>query len=79
MRDSRQGKSKRKNKVDGNYALWTLEESNELLQLMVDVVKNGWRYNNGDYNKIIVEKKILPVINEKLGYQRSYVKYQSRV
>lgn len=79
MEDSQQGNNKKKNKVDGNYALWTPEESNELLWLMVDVVKNGWCVSSGGLSKIIVEKKILYHLNEKFGRQRPYTWYQSRL
>nr|GMD53000.1 putative nuclease HARBI1 [Ipomoea batatas]GME19492.1 putative nuclease HARBI1 [Ipomoea batatas] len=72
MGDTHQEKSKGKNKVNGNYALWAPEESNELLQLMVDAIKNGWRDSSGGLSKLTVEKRILPALNENLGCQRSY-------
>ncbi|XP_019183640.1 PREDICTED: uncharacterized protein At2g29880-like [Ipomoea nil] len=74
-----QERSKGKSKVNGNYALWAPEESNELLQLMVDAIKNGWRDSSGGLSKLTVEKRILPALNEKLGCQRSYAQYQSRL
>ncbi|XP_031106403.1 uncharacterized protein At2g29880-like [Ipomoea triloba] len=79
MRDTHQEKSKGKNKVNGNYVLWATDESNELLQLMVDAIKNGWRDSSGGLSKLTVEKMILPALNEKLGCQRSYAQYQSRL
>nr|GLL36841.1 uncharacterized protein At2g29880-like [Ipomoea trifida] len=79
MEGSQQGNSKEKNKVVGNYTLWTREESNELLRLMVNAVKNGWRGSNGVLSKVTVERKILPLLNEKFGCQRSYAHYQSRL
>lgn len=78
MEGSQQGNSKEKNK-GGNYTLWTREESNELLRLMVNAVKNGWRGSNGVLSKATVERKILPLLNEKFGCQRSYAHYQSRL
>nr|GMC66648.1 putative cyclin-related protein [Ipomoea batatas] len=77
MGDTHQEKSKGKNKFNGNYALWAPEESNELLQLMVDAIKNGWRDSSGGLSKLTVEKRIFPALNEKLGCQRSYAQYQS--
>ena len=59
MRDAQQGsrKGKRKGKVAGkNYNLWTMEESNELLKLMVDGATQGWRDSSGSFNKTTVEK-----------------------
>ncbi|XP_075474500.1 uncharacterized protein At2g29880-like [Primulina tabacum] len=50
------------------YNVWTTEESNELLKIMVDAVMRGWHDKNGVFNKKTVEKKILPALNEKLGY-----------
>nr|GLL33612.1 uncharacterized protein At2g29880-like [Ipomoea trifida] len=79
MGDTHQEKNKGKNKVNGNYALWATDESNELLQLMVDAIKNGWRDSSGGLSKLTVEKRILLALNEKLGCQRSYAQYQSRL
>ncbi|KAI5317692.1 hypothetical protein L3X38_037399 [Prunus dulcis] len=47
MEESQRGNDKGKSKVSGGYKLWTLEESNELLQLMVDAANRGWRDSNG--------------------------------
>ncbi|WCJ24776.1 hypothetical protein M5689_006709 [Euphorbia peplus] len=41
-------------KVKGNvekYKVWTSEESNELLKLMVDAANRGWRDSNGSLSK----------------------------
>nr|GMC66394.1 putative nuclease HARBI1 [Ipomoea batatas] len=46
---------------------------------MVDAIKNGWRDSSGGLSKLTVEKRILPALNEKLGCQRSYAQYQSRL
>ncbi|XP_031108195.1 uncharacterized protein At2g29880-like [Ipomoea triloba] len=46
---------------------------------MVDAIKNGWRDSCGGLSKLTVEKMILPALNEKLGCQRSYAQYQSRL
>ncbi|CAL8155195.1 unnamed protein product [Prunus armeniaca] len=73
MRDSQQGKGKTP------YNPWTSKESNMLLELMVDAANRGWRDSNGLLSKQIVESKILPVLNAKLGCQKTYHQYQSRL
>ncbi|KAL6575057.1 hypothetical protein OROMI_012342 [Orobanche minor] len=69
MGDSRQGK----------YKVWTVEESNELLSLLVDAAARGWRDSNGSFSKLIVVNKILPALNEKLGCEKTFPQYQSRL
>ena len=50
------------------YKIWGAKESNELLKLMVDATKRGWRDNN---NSLLIKKdietKILPILNAKFG------------
>ncbi|KAI5313821.1 hypothetical protein L3X38_042997 [Prunus dulcis] len=79
MEESQRGNDKGKSKVSGGYKLWTLEESNELLQLMVDAANRGWRDSNGMLSKQTVEKKILPALNAKLGCERNRSQYLSRL
>ncbi|KAL5804497.1 hypothetical protein ACOSQ3_031297 [Xanthoceras sorbifolium] len=82
MEDSHQGNDKgnRKGKgVEKLYKVWTLEESNELLRLMVDAAIRGWRDSNGLLSKVTVERKILPTLNGKLGCQKTFAQYQSRL
>ncbi|KAK1399898.1 hypothetical protein POM88_009761 [Heracleum sosnowskyi] len=66
MGDACQENDNLKGKAAG-YKTWTIDESNELLNLMVDAAKRGWRDSNGLFTKVTVEKKILHVLNEKLG------------
>ncbi|KAL6181542.1 hypothetical protein ACLB2K_048197 [Fragaria x ananassa] len=73
MRDS-QGNGKRK-----DYKTWTAEESNVLLQLMVEGTKLGFRDINGVIRKTTVEAKLLPKLQEKLGKEITFSHYQSRV
>ncbi|XP_075478954.1 uncharacterized protein LOC142519816 [Primulina tabacum] len=61
------------------YNVWTTEESNELLKIMVDAAMRGWRDKNGVFNKKTVEKKILHALNEKLGCEKTITQYQSRL
>ena len=82
MGDTKQGSGKGKGKgkaVEKNYNLWTMEESNELLRLMVDGATRGWHDSSGSFNKTTVEKNILSVLNEKLSCQKTYAHYQSRM
>ncbi|XP_008237255.1 PREDICTED: uncharacterized protein At2g29880-like [Prunus mume] len=46
---------------------------------MVDAANRGWHDSNGLLSKQIVESKILPVLNAKLGCQKTYHQYQSRL
>ncbi|XP_060673271.1 uncharacterized protein At2g29880-like [Ziziphus jujuba] len=71
------GDSQRKGKTA--YNTWTSQESNMLLELMVDAANRGWRDNNGVFSKLTVESKILPKLNEALGCNKNYTKYQSRL
>ncbi|KAL5797077.1 hypothetical protein ACOSQ2_001897 [Xanthoceras sorbifolium] len=79
MRDSQQGNDKGKGRVLEKYKVWTVEETNELLKLMVDAVNHGWRDSNGLLSKITVEKKILPTLNEKLECKKTYSQYLNRL
>ncbi|RAL37560.1 hypothetical protein DM860_000254 [Cuscuta australis] len=73
MEDSQENGKRKDNKT------WSTEESNILLQLMVDGAKRGLRHANGVITKQTVEKKLLPKLKEKLGYEISFSQYQSRV
>ena len=66
-------------KKKGNYEQWTEEEGKLLLELMVDAASRGWRDNSGILGKQTVEERILPVLNSKLGIQKTYKNYQSRL
>ncbi|KAL5861922.1 hypothetical protein ACOSQ3_003212 [Xanthoceras sorbifolium] len=68
MGDSQQGNDKGKGRVLKKYKVWMVEETNELLKLMLDATNRGWRDSNDLLSKITVEKKILPALNDKLGY-----------
>ncbi|XP_075486520.1 uncharacterized protein At2g29880-like [Primulina tabacum] len=61
------------------YNVWTIEESNELLKIMVDAAMRGWRDKNGVFSKKTVEKKILPALNDKIGCAKTITQYQSRL
>ncbi|XP_060673253.1 uncharacterized protein LOC132803756 [Ziziphus jujuba] len=60
------GDSQQKGKTA--YNTWTSQQSNMLLELMVDVANRGWRDSNGVFSKLTVESKILPKLNEALGF-----------
>ncbi|XP_075500123.1 uncharacterized protein At2g29880-like [Primulina tabacum] len=61
------------------YNMWTTEESNELLKLMVNAAMRGWRDKNGMLNKRTVEKNIVPTLNGKLRCEKTFAQYQSRL
>ncbi|XP_075524562.1 uncharacterized protein At2g29880-like [Primulina tabacum] len=61
------------------YNVWTIEESNELLKIMVDAAMRGWRDKNGVFNKKTVEKKKLPALNDNFGCAKTITQYQSRL
>ncbi|CAL9025900.1 unnamed protein product [Prunus brigantina] len=63
MKDSQQGKDKGKGKSSDNYELWTKEESDFLLELLVDGIK----------------KRVLPRLNEKTVSPKTYNNYVSRM
>ncbi|KAG6496702.1 hypothetical protein ZIOFF_044572 [Zingiber officinale] len=46
---------------------------------MVDAAMRGWRDTNGVLNKRTVEIKILPTLNAKLGCEKTFAQYQSRL
>ncbi|KAL3614347.1 hypothetical protein CASFOL_042421 [Castilleja foliolosa] len=78
MGDS-QVNSKRKGKEKETYEAWTKEDSNELLQLIVDAIKNGMRDANGSISKLNVERVILPRLNAKIKFPKTYNHYLSRM
>lgn len=72
--------AKEEGKDVGNYDKWSNEESNELLQVLVDAAKRGWRDpQSGLIDKKTVESKILPSFNKKLGCEKTYKHYTHRV
>nr|XP_017221751.1 PREDICTED: uncharacterized protein At2g29880-like [Daucus carota subsp. sativus] len=71
MGDACQENDNSKGKTPG-YKTWTIEERNELLNLMVDAAKRGWRDSNGLFTKVTVEKKILPILNEKMLFNSGF-------
>lgn len=62
-----------------NYDQWTHGESKALLDIMVDAANRGWRDNSGVFTKQIVEERILPALNSKLGCNKNYNNYYSRL
>ncbi|CAH2078946.1 unnamed protein product, partial [Thlaspi arvense] len=50
-----------------------------LVKLLVDGIKRGWRDFCGLITKLTVENKILPVLIERLGCQKTYTQYQNRI
>ncbi|KAK2650034.1 hypothetical protein Ddye_017523 [Dipteronia dyeriana] len=77
MGDAQEGNRKGKARTD--YNNWTIKESKILLQLMVDAASRGWRDANGILSKAIVESRILLVLNERLGCQKTHNNYMSQL
>ncbi|CAN6987220.1 unnamed protein product [Brassica oleracea var. botrytis] len=66
-------------KEKNQYSLWNSEEIKVLIELLVEGIQRGWRDSNDIMNKATVEHKILPVLNERLGCQKTHKHYQSRI
>ena len=79
MGDTNQENDKVTERSSEQYKTWTVDETNELLKLIVDAVNRGWRDNNSLLGKKTIEKKILPVLNAKLKCDRNYSQYLSRL
>ncbi|XP_045825029.1 uncharacterized protein At2g29880-like [Trifolium pratense] len=72
--ENNRGKSK-----DKDYVTWTMEETNELLHLLVDAMNRGMRDANGLLSKQTVERSILPDLNAKTRFPKTYTHYLSRM
>ncbi|KAL6587678.1 hypothetical protein OROMI_000656 [Orobanche minor] len=70
------GDSQQDIKKKTSYEPSTMEQSDLLLELMVDAVARGWRDNSGVFTKTTVEERILPIFNSKLGCNKTYNNYQ---
>ncbi|XP_021822579.1 uncharacterized protein At2g29880-like [Prunus avium] len=78
MGDSQQGNNKGKGKEKENYESWTMDDTNKLLHLLVDSINSGLRDANGSLSKQNVERVILPRLNEKIKFPKTYNNYLSR-
>ena len=79
MGDSQQENNRGKGKDKDGYVAWTMEETNELLYLLVDDINRGLRDANGSFNKQNVERVILPQLNTKTESHKTYNHYLSRM
>ncbi|CAN6904787.1 unnamed protein product [Brassica oleracea] len=66
-------------KEKNQYTIWNSDETKVLIELLVEGIQRGWRDSNGIMNKATVEHKILPVLNERLGCQKTHKHYLSRI
>lgn len=66
-------------KKRSGYDQWSKDESDGLLELMVDAANRGWRDNSGVLTKQIVIDRILPPLNSKYKCNKTYSNYQSRL
>ncbi|KAL5180622.1 Uncharacterized protein HKD37_01G001711 [Glycine soja] len=73
--ENNKGKSRNKD----NYVSWTVEDTNELLHLLVDAMNRGLRDANGSLSKQNVERIILPQLNAKTKFPKTYSHYLSRM
>ncbi|BFG39919.1 hypothetical protein CerSpe_261930 [Prunus speciosa] len=79
MGDSQQGNNKGKGKEKENYESWTMDDTNELLHLLVDAINSGLRDANGSLSKQNVERLILPRLNAKIRFPKTYNNYLNRM
>ncbi|XP_057775195.1 uncharacterized protein At2g29880-like [Salvia miltiorrhiza] len=75
MGDSQQQDTKKR----AIYEPWTKEQSDVLLEILVESAKRGWRDNSGIFSKATVEERILPVLNQRLQCNKTYNHYLSRI
>ncbi|KAK4859045.1 hypothetical protein QYF36_025909 [Acer negundo] len=78
MGNSQNGNSKGKGKAD-TYQQWTMDNSNMLLGLLDEAMKNGLRDTNGCLSKLNVENFILPRLNMKIRFPKTYSNYLSQM
>ncbi|KAG4974712.1 hypothetical protein JHK87_031533 [Glycine soja] len=78
MGDSQEN-NKGKSRDKENYVSWTMEDTNELLHLLVDAMNRGLRDANGSLSKQNVERIILPQLNAKTKFPKTYSHYLSRM
>ncbi|KAL2584945.1 hypothetical protein AAZX31_14G176800 [Glycine max] len=78
MGDSQEN-NKGKSRDKDNYVSWTMEDTNELLHLLVDAMNRGLRDANGSLSKQNVERIILPQLNAKTKFPKTYSHYLSQM
>ncbi|ESQ29697.1 hypothetical protein EUTSA_v10024061mg [Eutrema salsugineum] len=65
---------------DKQCSQWTPDETKILIELLVEGIQCVWRDSGGGLmNKETVKHKILPVLNERLGCQKTHKNYLSRI
>ncbi|CAL9006733.1 unnamed protein product, partial [Prunus brigantina] len=79
MRNLQQGKNKGKDKVSENYESWTIDDTNELLHLLADAINSRLCDANGSLSMQNVERVILPRLNAKIRFPKTYNHYLSRM
>ncbi|XP_013451302.2 uncharacterized protein At2g29880 [Medicago truncatula] len=77
MGDSQQENNRGKGKDKDGYVAWIMEETNELLYLLVDAINRGLRDANESLSKQNVERAILPQLNAKTESHKTYNHYLS--
>ncbi|CAD5327241.1 unnamed protein product [Arabidopsis thaliana] len=73
MGDPPRGKEK------GPYNQWTLDETDVLIELLVEGIRQNWRDCSGIIGKLTVKSKLLPALNKRLGCNKNHKNYLSRL
>lgn len=61
------------------YLPWSPQETRTLIDLLLDGLASGWRNSSGVFSKFTVERKILPIVNQKHGGAKTHKHYLNRM
>jgi len=61
------------------YLPWSPQETRTLIDLLLDGLASGWRNSSGVFSKFTVERKILPIVNQKHGSDKTHKHYLNRM
>ncbi|EFH55439.1 hypothetical protein ARALYDRAFT_901821 [Arabidopsis lyrata subsp. lyrata] len=61
------------------YNQWSPEETKVLIELLVEGIQREWRDSSGIVNKATVEHRILPILIERCGCQKTHKHYHSKM
>ncbi|VYS68247.1 unnamed protein product [Arabidopsis thaliana] len=62
-----------------SYLPWSPQETRTLIDLLLDGLASGWRNSSGVFSKFTVERKILPIVNQKHGSDKTHKHYLNRM
>ncbi|XP_077252559.1 uncharacterized protein At2g29880-like [Tasmannia lanceolata] len=66
-------------RAKGAYEQWSVQESRELLRILVDEANNGARQTDGSFSKNHITTKVLPMLNSKLRCNKTYDHVRSKL